>query len=63
VAYAIDLASGVNIKSMPYLKPKTIKLYINAAASFALEALQPDPRYRTNQFGVRYNLTKKEEEL
>jgi hypothetical protein len=53
VAYAIDLASGVNIKSMPFLKPKTIKFYLNAAASFALDALQPDPRYRTNKFGVR----------
>ena len=53
VAYAIDLASGINIKSMPFLKPKTIKHYLNAAASFALDALQPDPRYRTNKFGVR----------
>ena len=38
---------------MPFLKPKTIKLYLNAAASFAMDALQPDPRYRTNKFGVR----------
>ena len=52
-AYAIDVSTGVNIKQLAYIKPSTLKDYLKAAASFALEQKLPDPRYRYNKFGVR----------
>ena len=53
VAYAIDLASGINIKGIPFIQHTTIKLYLAAAASFAIDKLLPDPRYRHNMFGFQ----------
>ena len=57
VAFAIDVASGVNIKKLTYIKHTTIREYLKAAASFATEKGLPDPRYRYNRFGVRHGST------
>ena len=48
----------MNIKRLPFLKPNTIELYLKAAASFAIEALLPDPRYRYNILGLRIGESK-----
>ena len=53
VAFAIDVASGNNIKKLSFLKPKTIKDYLKAASSFATAIHLPNPLYRHNQYGVR----------
>ena len=43
----------MNLKNIPFIQQGTIKLYLAAAASFAIDQLLPDPRFRHNMFGFQ----------
>ena len=49
----MDLASGKNIKKLPFVSHGTIIKYLQAASSFALDKLQPDPCYRHSLTGIQ----------
>ena len=51
VAYALEISQGQNIKGMSHISPKTVKNYLRAAASHALDNGAPDPRYRYSASG------------
>ena len=51
-AYALDVASGKNLKNI-LVREKTVENYLRAAASFATNARLPDPRHFHDHMGHR----------
>ena len=52
VAYAIEISQGMNLKNMSQVSSKTVRNYLRAAASHALDNGQRDPRFRYTPSGL-----------